>query len=210
MEPLSDIERPVAVIGANDTFQLEGLPGVMTTSLSAETAIRSGFDVFLVEPPGGRREARDLLRLAEEAGVRVGFPRWLRRQKVQAGAYSLVSIVANVECGLDHLLDLAMWLSGCGGVQRLEAEASGGCSSVVLVGHGAQIMAIQTTRAIEGLRVSVEGGSGKALVEDLVYDAEDGLGRELRLFASGSADSVFLEDSVDLVSLLERVSARVR
>lgn len=202
-----DTERPVAVIGADDSFAVTGVSGVLNTSLSAETAVRSGFDVLLVSPPASRREARDLVRLAEEAGVRVGLPRWLRRQVELDHPYPLVSIVAPAHCGLDHLVDLAMWVSGCVGVQRAESQRAGGDVGIMLCGHGTQLMHIQTSSSgVDTVRLSLSGAEG-AKVLSLDYDLEEGLRSETIRFSSGHEGAVLLEDSMDLMTVLERVDA---
>ena len=201
-----DSERPVAVIGADDSFAVTGVSGVLNTSLSAETAVRSGFDVLLISPPASRREARDLVRLAEEAGVRVGFPRWLRRQVDLGQSYPLVSVVAPSECGLDHLIDLAMWVSGSVGVQRVECQRVGGETGIVLCGHGSQLMSIQTSSGVDTVRLSLSGAEGSRLLS-LDYDLEEGLRSETVRFSKGDKDAVLLEDSMDLMTVLERVGA---
>jgi hypothetical protein len=206
MDSSLDTERPVAVIGAEDSLAVTGVSGVLNTSLSAETAVRSGFDVLLISPPASRREARDLVRLAEEAGVRVGFPRWLRRQVDLDQTYPLVSIVAPSYCGLDHLIDLAMWVSGCVGVQRVECERVGGDTGVVLCGHGTKLMCIQTSSGVDKVRLSLSGAEG-ARVLSLDYDSEEGIRSETLRFSQNHKGAVLLEDSMDLMTVLERVGA---
>ncbi len=201
-----DTERPVAVIGADDSLAVTGVSGVLNTSLSAETAVRSGFDVLLISPPASRREARDLVRLAEEASVRVGLPRWLRRQVDLNQSYPLVSVVAPTHCGLDHLIDLAMWVSGCVGVQRVECQRAGGDTAIVLCGHGTQLMSIQTSSGVDKVRLSLSGGDGSRLLS-LDYDLAEGLRSETVRFSEGDKDAVLLEDSMDLMTVLERVGA---
>lgn len=206
MGPSLDIERPVAVIGAPDSFEVPGMPGVLNTNLSAETAIRSGFDVLLTQVPSTRREAKDLVRLAEEAGVRVGLPRPLRRGLEEIECQPWVSVIAPPTWGLDHLLDLGLWLSGCPTVQRIEAALGVEEGMLILRGTASQMLSIQLTGEAEDVRVSM-AGTGQPRTLTIDHEPEAGLKSETVRFSDRSPGAVLLEDSMDLISALERAGA---
>lgn len=181
----------------------------MGTSLSVETAIRSGFDALLVETLDSRREARDLIRLAEEADAAVAFPRWLRRLVPAEPGFSLVTIVAGVNCALAHLVDLALWLSSATGIQRLELESAGDVMGLAMRGYGGQLMSVQTTPLVDGVRVTA-GSIDAGLDVRLPWRPDEGLRSEAALFAENPGEAVLLEDSVDVIAVLERLSQRGR
>lgn len=182
------------------------MPGVLNTNLSAETAIRSGFDVLLTEVPSTRREAKDLVRLAEEAGVRVGLPRPLRRGLEDVGCQPWVNVVAPPTWGVDHLLDLGLWLSGCTTVQRIEAALGEEEGMLILRGTASQMLSIQMTGEAEDIRVSM-AGTGQPRTLTIEHEPESGLRSETLRFSEGRPGAVLLEDSMDLISALERAGA---
>ena len=202
-------ERTLAIIGAPDSFELKGVPAVLT-ALSPETAVRSGFDVLLARTPESRRAAQDLVRLAEEAGASVGLPRPMRRHVRTDTRFPLVNVVAGVSASLSDLVDLAIWLSGSRGVQRLELQRAGSCTALSLRGHAGQLMSIQTTRNTRAVIVTADGAGDTPLVAELPVEGLAGLRAEAARFAESPAEAVLLEDSMDVVAVLERVGKRRR
>lgn len=211
--------RPIAVVGAPADFESH-LPNVVATALSADTAIRSGFDVFLVETPPTRREAQELIYLSEEAGVRVALPRGLRTRIERKGSHALVSLTAGVQCSLSDLVDLALWLAGSPGVQRLEAFRAEEAYGLSLRAHSGALLAVHRSARPGPVCVTLAAGPASG-VYSCEWDPVAALRRELVQFAGQRADSaqpgppeatrwVSLEDSLEVASVLERVQARVR
>ncbi|MBO6574507.1 MAG: hypothetical protein JJ976_03735 [Rhodothermales bacterium] len=203
-------EKPLAIIGAPEGFEAPANSGAVVTSLSADTAVRNGFDVLLLEVPKSRREAVDLVRLAEEAEARVGLPRWLRRALPSGRHHTLMNVVGGANCRLSDLVDLALWMSGSPGVQRMEVQVAGPVRGISLRGHGGELMSIQTSELQEEVRIWASGGPDEPLLTSIEWEPDRGIADEIIRFAEGDDQSVLLEDSVDLVAVLERVHRRVR
>jgi hypothetical protein len=208
-EPLSATDRPIAVFGVEEPIPLGLVARAVQTSLSPETAIRNGFDIFVGELDMARRQARGLIRLAEEAGVRIGVSRWLRRAIEMEGQPRIVTLVANPLFRIGNLVDLCMWLTGTRGILRVEAEAAGDSQALALRGHSGTMMNIHLTPGIPDLRVFVDGHDEAATIS---WPPAEGLGSlsELLLFASHAEGVVSLEDSMPVISVLEQASARTR
>ncbi len=185
------------------------MPGIVQTSLSPETSIRNGFDVFMAPTELTRRNAVDLMRLAEEAGVRIGVSRWLRRAVAPIEPARLVTLVANPAFELSDLVDLAMWMTKTRGPFRMESEMTGDSFSMTLCGPTGSMISIHVTPGVSDLRIFVDGPQGE---RSIALDPPDGIGcvSELLLFSAGSAESVSLEDSLDVISILERARTLVR